>query len=76
MKKSRLFNVMCVVLLTATPLSIVHAITVQLDFEATGFTVGSITGAPAPIDPVTGSIMFALGKAYRTQSTTLFGASA
>jgi hypothetical protein len=58
MKISRLFNTVCVVLLTTTPFSIVHAITVHLDFEATGFALGSSTGAPAPIDPVTGSIFY------------------
>jgi len=58
MKISHLFNAVCVVLLTATPFSIVHAITIHLDFEATGFALGSSTGAIAPTDPVTGSILY------------------
>ena len=58
MKKSRLFDGVCFVLLTATPFGIAHAVTVQLDFEAAGFAFGPITGAPAPVDPVSGSVLY------------------
>lgn len=61
MKKPHLLGILCAVLLSTIPFRTVHAVPIQLEFEAINFGTGSILGSAAPQDLVSGSILYKAG---------------